>query len=48
MAKMASLDAEQREVPWEYVMWRRLAIVSALVWVSAIATVITLFILIVT
>jgi hypothetical protein len=48
MAKMASLDAEQREIPYEYLMWRRLAIVSALVWVSAIATVITLFILIVT
>lgn len=44
---MASLDAEQREVPWEYVMWRRLAIVSALVWVSAISTVVTLFVLIV-
>ena len=24
MAKMASLDAEQREIPWEWVMWRRI------------------------
>jgi hypothetical protein len=24
MAKMASLDAEQREIPWEWILWRRI------------------------
>jgi hypothetical protein len=47
VAKMASLDAEQREIPWEYQMWRRLAIISALVWVSAIVSVITIVIVLV-
>lgn len=37
MAKMASLDAEQREIPWEWVIWRRiivLAIVGYLIMFS--------------
>jgi hypothetical protein len=42
MAKMASLDAEQREIPWEFEVWRRLAIISALVWISVIVGVITI------
>lgn len=46
MAKMASLDAEQREIPWEYEVWRRLALISALVWVAAIASVITIVIVV--
>jgi hypothetical protein len=28
MAKMASLDAEQREIPWEWVIWRRIIVLA--------------------
>lgn len=37
---MASKDAEQREIPWEFYYWRRfLAIVLALWLVSAISVI---------
>ena len=46
MGKMASLDAEQREIPYEYLMWRRLAVIGAVVWVSGVVGVVTILILI--
>lgn len=46
MAKMASLEAEQREVPWEYVVWRRFFVIALGVWLVSAISVITLLVFI--
>jgi hypothetical protein len=44
MAKMASLDAEQKDIPWEYLVWKRLAMVMAGVWVLGVVGLVTLIV----